>query len=132
MRPTPLSYLPDDIPATQHYTKSELSDFADVWSKKRLTPHQLLVHDVRLEHLRPNSEPRLEILERVATDLVPQSAVRTLSSRLVRAADAARNPIERQRLTALEEEYGWMAALRIRQVQQNVFDSDRTAKLRWV
>lgn len=74
----------------------------------------------------------MEIREKVVTDIVPPSAARTLSSRLIRAADAARNPIEQQRLTALEEEYGWMSNLRIRQVQRNISDPDYSAKLRWV
>lgn len=127
-----MSYAPYGIHASQRYTKSDQTDFADIWSKKRLTPHQLLVHDVRLEHLRPTSEPRLEIHERIVTDIVPQSAARTLSSRLIRAADAAKNPIEKQKLTELEEEYGWMANLRIRETQRNVYDPEHTAKLRWM
>jgi hypothetical protein len=115
----------------QHYTKPEQFNFADGWSKKRLTPHQLLIHDVRLENWRSNGA-RLEIHEKVASNLVPPSAVLTPSSRLVRAAEAARNPIEQQKLTNLEEEYGWMSNLRLSQVQNYVSDSEDTAKLRWM
>lgn len=104
----------------------------DPWQRKRLTPHQLLVHDVRLEQWRPSAEPRLELRERVARDIVPTSAVHTPSLKLIRASNAARNPIERQRLIGLEEEYGWMSNLRIRRTQDSFSDADDTAKLRWV
>lgn len=105
---------------------------SDPWQRKRLTPHQLLIHDVRLEQWRPSAVPRLELRERVATDIVPTSAVHTSSLKVIRASDAARNPIESQRLIGLEEEYGWMSNLRIRQIQDSVRDADDTAKLRWV
>lgn len=68
----------------------------------------------------------------MATDIVPTSAVHTSSLKVIRASDAARNPIESQRLIGLEEEYGWMSNLRIRQIQDSVRDADDTAKLRWV
>lgn len=113
--------------------KSEThTGFEDLWLKKRLTPHQLLVHDVRLEELRPNREPRLECREKVVTEIIPQTAVLTPSSRFIRASEAARNPIELQRLTELEEEFGWMSTLRIPRCQDHVSDSSNIPKVRWM
>ena len=103
-----------------------------LWQRKRLTPQQLLVHDVRLEHWRSHSEPRLEVRERVTSELVPHPSVVTPSSKLLRASEAARNPVEQQILTDLEEEFGWMSSLRIPKVQEKVDDPEYTAKIRWM
>ncbi|KAK4991783.1 hypothetical protein LTR50_001600 [Elasticomyces elasticus] len=103
-----------------------------LWRVKRLTPAQLLVHDVRLEQWRSNTGPMLEITERMSSSLVPQSAAVTTSSRIINAAEASSNPIEQQRLTALEEEYGWMHTLRLSRVQNQVYDPKDSAKCRWI
>ena len=116
----------------QHPSKTEGPNFDRLWQKKHLTPHQLLVHDVRLEEWRSNGEPRLEVRERIPTELVPHDAVVTSPSRLILASEVAGNPIERQRLTELEHEYGWMSNIRLDQVQKDVQDPDTTAKVRWM
>lgn len=127
-----------------------------LWRNKRLTPSQLLVHDIRLEAWQQDRQvcsllpfffiqksvralttlraktPLLEIRERVTSSLVPQNAALTPSSRMIRAADAANNPIEQQKFSRLEEEYGWMHTLRIKQVQKYVSDPDSSSKLRWI
>lgn len=102
------------------------------WRSKPLTPAQILVHDVRLETWRHDRGPMLEIDERFASTLVSDHAANTLSDSYMRAADAAANPIEEQRFAALEEEYGWMRHLRLQEFQQNAYDSENSAKCRWI
>lgn len=88
------------------------------WRGKPLTPAQVLVNDIRLERWRRDVGPLLEINERIASNLVPESAAITPSASYVRAAEAATNPIEQQRFARLEEEYGWIRYLRLAQYQQ--------------
>ncbi|KAK3657824.1 hypothetical protein LTR56_002203 [Elasticomyces elasticus] len=102
------------------------------WRKKPLTPSQLLVNDVRLESLRSHGEPMLEVAERTASSLVPATATNTSSAAYIRATDAARNAIEKQRFASLEEDYGWMRNLRLSNRQKHVYDSEDSAKTRWV
>ncbi|KAF2170197.1 hypothetical protein M409DRAFT_19800 [Zasmidium cellare ATCC 36951] len=102
------------------------------WRKKPLTPSQLQVNDVRLETLRPDRGPMLEINERATSTLVPDTAAYTPSASFVRIADATSNPIEKQRFTNLEEEYGWMRHLRLQKYQQNAYDDGDSAKCRWI
>ncbi|KAK5685541.1 hypothetical protein LTS10_003622 [Elasticomyces elasticus] len=102
------------------------------WRKKPLTPSQLLVNDVRLESLRSHGEPMLEVAERTASSLVPATATNTSSTAYIRATDAARNAIEKQRFASLEEDYGWMRNLRLSKRQKHVYDSEDSAKTRWV
>lgn len=102
------------------------------WRSKPLTPAQILVHDVRLETWRPDRGPMLEMNERFASTIVPDHAANTTSVGYVRASEAASNPIERQKFSTLEEEYGWMRHLRIEQYQQNAYDSENSAKCRWI
>ena len=102
------------------------------WRTKPLTPAQILVNDIRLEKWRKDRGPMLEVNERFASTLVPHQACTTPSSAYVRASDAASNPIESQRFATLEEEYGWIRHLRLRQYQENVYDSEDAAKCRWI
>ena len=102
------------------------------WRSKPLTPAQILVHDVRLETWRKDRGPMLEINERLSSTLVPDNAAITTSSSHVRASDAANNPIERQKFTRLEEDYGWMRSLRLRQYQMHEYDEQYSAKCRWI
>lgn len=102
------------------------------WRSKPLTPAQILVHDVRLERWRVNRDPLLEIVERPSSTLIPKHAASTPSDGIVRASEAAKNPIEKQRFLNLEEEYGWMRRLRLSHYQANEHDSEDSAKCRWI
>lgn len=102
------------------------------WRSKPLTPAQILVHDVRLERWSRDRGPMLEIIDRIASSLVPEQAAITPSASYVRAADAATNPIEQQRFKSLEEEYGWMRHLRLLQYQSHEYDDQWSAKCRWI
>ncbi|KYG43151.1 hypothetical protein M433DRAFT_371528 [Acidomyces richmondensis BFW] len=64
------------------------------WCKRPLTPSELLVPEVRLEALRHERSPMLEIDERAVSSLVPSSVGGTPSASCNRAATASRNPIE--------------------------------------
>lgn len=116
----------------QNIPRAERINLDHLFERKRLAPQQLLVHDIRLEQRQPDAEPRLEVHERSAADLVQPASVGRSSSRWIRASEAGRNPIEQQRLTDLEEEYGWMSSLRIKQLQHHVHDPQDTAKIRWM
>jgi hypothetical protein len=103
------------------------------WRNKPLTPTQLLVHDVRLETLRRDRGPMLEINERFTSSIVPDTAARTPTASCARAANASTRPIEKQQFVSLEDDYGWIRHLRLRSVQNSANESEEhTAKLRWV
>lgn len=108
--------------------------YEGLWRAKLLTPHQLQVYDIRQElwRTRPTAAPSLEVVERFATKLVPQSAALTPSSRVVRAAEVSENPIEYRRFIQLEEQWGWLASLRLPQIQKNALDSEESAVCRWI
>ncbi|WPH01487.1 Hypothetical protein R9X50_00433300 [Acrodontium crateriforme] len=125
-RKAPIPTVEKDVPVTKTY------DADPLWRNKPLTPSAVLVQDVRLEQWRETREPLLEIAERSATAIVPDSAAITPSVGYMRAADASSNPIEKQTFTGLEDEYGWIRHLRLQQYQQSAFDSDESAKCRWI
>jgi len=102
------------------------------WSKRPLTPSQLLVHDVRLEELRLERGPMLEIDERFTSSLVPMSAGVTPLASYERAATASRNPIEKAKFTKLETDYGWVRHLRLQSRQRHIYDEESSAKCRWI
>lgn len=76
--------------------------------------------------------PLLETVERPVSSLVPHHAAATPSDGLVRASEAAKNPIEEQKFLNLEEEYGWARNLRMLKYQVNEHDSKESAKCRWI
>ena len=122
----PQLYHKKETPVTYDYE----ADAA--WRKKPLTPQQLLVHDVRLETLRPDRGPLLEINERQISTIVPDTAAHTPSASFVRVADASDNPFEKQKFSNLEEDFGWARYLRLESHQHHASDSEESAKVRWV
>lgn len=111
---------------------SNVSDLDERWQKKQLAPHQLMTFDVRLEKLRQIGPPRLEVRERVTADLVPPEAALPQSMKFIRASEASRNPIEHTRLYNLEEEYGWMSNLRLREAHNYPNDPKSAERCRWI
>lgn len=89
-----------------------------------MTPSQILVQDVQYDTLRPDRGPMLEIHERAASSLIPDTAASTPSANLLRISNLTENPIERQSFHALEQDYGWMRHLRL--------GANDPAKVRWV
>nr|POE56258.1 hypothetical protein CFP56_50802 [Quercus suber] len=101
------------------------------WRNKPLTPNQLLVHDIRLESLRQDAPPRLEVSERRSGSLVPPSASETPPAAYAHAVHAAENPIDQVKLSSLEDDYGWMRHLRLTPQTQD-YDSFKASKCRWI
>ena len=91
-----------------------------------------MVHDIRLETWRRERGPLLEVSERTASSLVPDTAAMTPSASYIRASEAARNAIEKQRFAAFEENYGWVRYCRLQRYQRNAFDDEDAAKCRWI
>lgn len=98
------------------------------WQKKTLTPAQLMVHDVKLETLKKDRGPMLECNERFAHALVPETAASTPSASLLRISDATSNPIEKQKFTILEDDFGWIRYLRSHKFD----DDDEPTNCRWI
>ena len=74
----------------------------------------------------------LEVNERSAYELVPDTAASTPSASQMRVNEASTNPISRQKFTTLEEIYGWMRYLRSEQYQRNILDGPAASKCRWL
>lgn len=124
----PKIYYPNSetAPLTHDY------DADPKWRRKPITPAQLLVNDVRLETLRPERGPMLEINERFASTIVPEIAAHTTQTNLSRVSEATKNPIDKQRFTNLEEDFGWMRHLRLTKHQRNALEDGDSAKCRWI
>nr|POF01311.1 hypothetical protein CFP56_21259 [Quercus suber] len=101
------------------------------WRNKPLTPNQLLVHDVRVESLRRDAAARLEVSERRTGSLVPPTAGVTAPAAYAHAAHAAENPIDQRKLSALEDDYGWMRYLRL-PPQTHGYNDFKASKCRWI
>lgn len=115
---------PDHRSHPDKETPAKDYDIDPRWRSKPLTPQQLLVTDVQYDTLRPDRGPMLELNERAASTLIPDTAAFTPSASYVRISSLTDNPIERQTFNALENDYGWMRHLRL--------DADDPAKVRWV
>lgn len=102
------------------------------WRSKPLTPAQVLCYDIRLESLRADSGPMVEVNEKSSSLLVPDTAALTTAAGIARASDAAANPIEERRFKRLEDDFGWIRHLRLKEIQKTVDDSDSSAKCRWI
>ncbi|KAF2840019.1 hypothetical protein M501DRAFT_1002296 [Patellaria atrata CBS 101060] len=102
------------------------------WNNRRLSPAQILVHDIRLESWRSNTSSMLEIRETLASTLLPalESRDQLESSLPVEKLTANRN--EQHQLKNLVQQYGWMNCLRSQGVQEAVDDPDNLRKCRWI
>lgn len=104
------------------------------WRQRRISPAQLLVHDIRLEGWRQDVGPMLEIKEVLSSSLLPELAA-DRRDRLKGEVDVAAwvgNRTEQYRLKSLVSEYGWMNCLRSRGVQERVGDPEDLRKCRWM
>lgn len=102
------------------------------WRAKPLTPAQILCYDIRLESLRADRGPMVEVNEKSPSLLVPDHAAKTTAAGITRATDAAANPIEERRFKRFEDDYGWTRHLRLPQIQKTVDCPDTSAKCRWI
>lgn len=120
-------FYPEEVAPTGHNYEANA-----LWQKRPLTPANVLVHDVRLETLRPDRGPMLEIQERPVSSLVFDTAAYVPSASFIRINDATDNPIEKQTFTNLEEDYGWIRNLRLQSYQNSTQDPADSAKCRWM
>ena len=100
------------------------------WKGKRVTPTQLLVHDiypVPQKYSTGASESRLEIEEVPTSSLLHESSLKVPPELdLPPKVFASCTGVERQQLQSLREAYGWLNALRI------PLDQDEPRVCRWM
>jgi hypothetical protein len=115
-------------PATRDY------DADPLWRSKPLTPAQILAHDIRLESLQAGRGPMLECNEKAPSSLVPETAASTSRADFARSEAAAVNPIEERRFKRLEEDFGWIRHLRLKERPKPSADGSHpaAAKCRWI
>ncbi|KAH7135420.1 hypothetical protein B0J11DRAFT_426932, partial [Dendryphion nanum] len=102
------------------------------WRKRRLTPLQLQVHDVRLEGWRLDVGPMLEMKEVLPSTFLPDLERRDELSDTIPLENATPNRGEQNRLKAIAAEFGWMNCLRGNDVQNTLFDPPEMRKCRWI
>jgi hypothetical protein len=109
-------------------------DADPLWKSKPLTPAQILTHDIKLESLRADRGPMLECNEKAPSSLVPDSAAMTSRADFVRSEAAAVNPIEERRFKRLEEDFGWIRHLRLKDKPKPSADDSQpaAAQCRWI
>lgn len=110
----------------------------DYWKFRKLTPAQLLVHDIRIEGWKPQAaetahqEPILELTPVLSSSLLPELRLRDYLSETLHAEDLTSNRQEQTHLKSLANEYGWMNTLRSQGVQQSIDDPKHLRKCRWM
>lgn len=104
---------------------SEQHKVFDFWQGKRLTPAQLLVHDVKLEE-RDARPPRLSINEIPASNLVPDALEEWLRScNTLPDTSVGNTGSERGHIESLVSAYGWLSCFRSTK-------SDDALQCRWI
>jgi hypothetical protein len=110
----------------------------EYWKNRRLTPAQLLIHDIRIEgwnHQTAGSvhrEPILELTPILSSSLLPELQSRDHLLETLRAEDFTSNRQEQTQMKSLANEYGWMNTLRSQGVQQSIDDPKDFRKCRWM
>jgi Mg2+ and Co2+ transporter CorA len=102
------------------------------WRSKPLTPAHILVSDIRLESLRAEHGPMLEVNEKSPSLLVPDDASLPTAAGIARASQASVNPIEERRFQRLEDDFGWIRHLRLKEIQRSADDPEHFSKCRWI
>jgi Mg2+ and Co2+ transporter CorA len=105
----------------------------EYWRKRRLSPAQLQVHDIRLEESGWHSgDEMLEMREVLTSTLLPALENRDCLMETLPFDDVTGNRNERIQLRTLAHEYGWMNCLRSKGVQQKTDDPVDMKKCRWI
>ncbi|KAF2465634.1 uncharacterized protein BDR25DRAFT_306712 [Lindgomyces ingoldianus] len=102
------------------------------WRTRRLSPAQIQVHDIRLEGLRTDVGPMLEMKEIYSSTLLPELEGRDKLINSLPLEEATKNKNEQSHLRSLATEYGWMNCLRSRGVQESIYDPPEYRKSRWI
>ena len=100
----------------------------DFWRGKRLTPAQLLVHDIKLED-RSYRPSRLVIDEIPSSNLVPDDVIELLKSCSTLPDSeiwSGSTGFERNYINGLIDAYGWLNCLRVSK------DAINSTKCRWI
>lgn len=105
----------------------------EYWTNRRLSPAQLLIHDIDLVGWRPDTEgthvgPLLEINEILVSTLKPVLEARDQLSEKLYPEAWTTNRQEQERLKSLAREYGWLNCLRRSGPESNNADE----KVRWI
>ncbi|CAI6314333.1 unnamed protein product [Periconia digitata] len=117
------------------YTPVQVDWHADqYWRNRRLTPAQLQIHDIRLEHgIRSTDENgMLEMREVLSSTLLPALEQRDQLADSLNTEGLTKNRSEQAHLHNLASEYGWMQCLRSKGVQKNINDPDDLRMCRWI
>lgn len=121
----------------------------EYWRRRKLSPAQLLIHDVRIDDWAQTSAgagdsrsraPWLEISETMSSSLAPALAARHRLAETIAAGAGAPDELvagaisrqERSQLRALADEYGWINCLRSAGVQEHPEDPLDLRKCRWM
>ena len=102
------------------------------WQKRRLTPAQLLVHDIRLEIRRNGAGEILNIQEILSSTLVPDEFQRHELRDVLDVTELSRQPLEQAKWRTLVDEFGWLQSLRSHRTQQSAFEDPDLRKCRWM
>ena len=114
----------------QHYDWSK----DDYWQRRRLSPAQLLIHDINFssnppaESERSNAGPLLEINEILVSTLLPALAERNQLSDSYEPDQWTAKRQEQQHLGRTFAEFGWMNCLR----REKESSSSTADKCRWM
>lgn len=104
----------------------------EYWTHRRLSPAQLLVHDIDLQGWKPDSERThvgrlLEINETLVSTFKPVLGARDQLAENLCAEAWTTNRQEQERLKSLAREYGWLNCLR-----RGSSRSNGDEKVRWI
>ncbi|KAF2231696.1 hypothetical protein EV356DRAFT_451520 [Viridothelium virens] len=102
------------------------------WKKRRLTPAQLLVHDIELEHRGDGKGEILKTQELLSSTIVPGELERDELRDLLEVTELSAHPIEQQKWSTLVDEYGWLQSLRDRSRQGSAFVEPKLRQCRWI
>jgi hypothetical protein len=102
------------------------------WRTRRLSPAQILVHDVRLEGWRKDVGPMLEMKEVLSSSFESALDLRDGLLENTKFEELSNNRTEQQQFQTLFKEYGWLNCLRSKGIQETLFDREDYNKLRWM
>jgi hypothetical protein len=109
----------------------------EYWQKRRLSPGQILIHDVKLAQ-KPwatddnQAGPWVEHYETLSSGLLKDLETRDKLEDTIDCESLSTNKQEQTRLKNLAHQYGWLNTLRSKGVQQNIDDAPGFRKCRWI
>jgi hypothetical protein len=109
----------------------------EYWHRRRLSPAQILIHDVRLAQKPWQTDenlagPWVDQNETLSSSLLTDLEGRDNLEKSIDFESLTTNKQEQSRLKNLAHQYGWMNTLRGKGVQQNIDDAPGLRKCRWI